>query len=318
MALLAVLILVAIMAALAAAALGRMRLSTRLGGNALQAEQGRLLAVAAADWAALRLTDLVRANPSRLTAAGGWLGRPVPVPLPGGEAIGRVTDGGNCFNLNSLVRGPAEGPLVAAPAGRLQFEALMAELGISELAARRVAASLSDWLDSDDAPVSGGAERETYARASLPHAPGNTLLAEPSELRAVAGVSPELYAALRPWVCALPTTELSPLNVNTLTPAQAPLLAMLAPGQLTVEAARRLIEARPAEGWESAQQFWATPPLDAIEPEPDVLRQVSVRTRWFTLGMRVRVGESELAASALIDAGDQPARVMALRYTEEE
>ncbi len=318
MALLAVLILVAVMAALAAAALGQMRLSTRLAGNALESEQARQLARAGADVAALRIADLVRANPARLSNAGGWIGRPVALPLPGGEVVGRVTDGGNCFNLNSLVRGPPEGPLVARPAGRLQFEMLMAELGISELAARRVAAALSDWLDSDDAPTMGGAERETYARAAIPYAPANGLLAEASELRAIAGVTPELYAALRPWLCALPATDLSPLNVNTLTPAQAPLLAMLLPGQLSVEAARRLLEGRPAQGWESAQQFWATPPLDALDPDPDVLRQVSVRTRWFALGMAVRVGESGLAASALIDAGEQPARVVVLRYTEEE
>lgn len=318
MALLAVLILVAMMAALAAGALGRMRLSTRLAGNALEGEQARMLAIGAIDAAALRVGDLVRASPARLTNAAGWIGRPVPVPLPGGEAVGRVTDGGNCFNLNSVVRGPPGGPLVANPQGQAQLEGLMAELGISQAAARRVAASLADWIDSDDQPQPGGAERDTYARAALPYAPPNGLIAERSELRAVNGVTPQIYAALRPWVCALPGAILSPLNVNTLMPEQAPLLAMLLPDLLSVPAARQLIQRRPAQGWESATQFWSTPPLLDFEPDVETLRQIEVRTRWFALGMRVRVGESELAASALIDAQTQPARIVARRFTEEE
>jgi general secretion pathway protein K len=318
MALLAVLILVAMMAALAATALGRMRLSTRLSGAASESEQARMLAIAAADVAALRIADLVRASPSRLTNAAGWIGRPIPLPLAGGEAVGRVTDGGNCFNLNSVVTGPPEGPLAAYPRGQAQFEGLMSELGVSEAAARRVSAALADWIDSDDQPAPGGAERDVYARAATPYAPANGLLAEASELRAVDGVTPQIYAALRPWVCALPGAVLSPLNVNTLTPEQGPLLAMLLPDLLSVAAARQMIEARPAQGWESAAQFWATPPVDAFEPDAQTLRQVEVRTRWFALGIAVRVGESELRASALIDAETQPARVVARRFTEEE
>ena len=74
--------------------------------------------------------------------------------------------------------------------------------------------------------------------ATAPYRTGNTLFADAGELRAVAGMSPALYRRLRPWLCALPTSDLSPINLNTLSPEQAPLLAMLAPGQLGVERAR--------------------------------------------------------------------------------
>ena len=47
---------------------------------------------------------------------------------------------------------------------------------------------------------------------------------------AIQRTRPATYATLRPHLCALPSTDLSPINVNTLTEAQAPLLVMLSGG----------------------------------------------------------------------------------------
>src|SRR3546814_12229556 len=61
----------------------------------------------------------------------------------------------------------------------------------------------------------------------------------------VAGVTPKIYARLKPWLCVLPVAEPVRLNVNTLAPAQAPLLAMLLPGELGLADARAVLAARP-------------------------------------------------------------------------
>lgn len=317
-ALLTVLMLVSVMAMLSASALERLRVATRLAANAGAIDQARAYAMAAEGIALSRITNLVEADPARTPLAGGWNGRETDLPLPGGAAVAVVRDGGNCFNLNSVVTGQIGQPLMARPQGANQFIALMSFLDIDAGAARQVAAALTDWIDSDLAPQPGGAEDQDYAGGDVPYRTGNTLLADPSELRAVAGVTPEIYEKLRPWVCALPTTDLSPINVNTLAPEQAPLLAMLMPETLPPERARALLLARPPAGFESGYTFWRSAAAKGVVPGGDVEAQTGVRTRWFALGLRVRLGESEVQETALIDAGMPPAKLVRRSWGESE
>jgi general secretion pathway protein K len=226
----------------------------------------------------------------------------------------RVRDGGNCFNLNSLVEGEPQTELVRRPSGVGEFVGLMIALGAGEADARRVAEAAADWIDSDTTPGPGGAEDETYAAAPVPHRSANTFFAEPGELRQVSGVTPALYERLRPWLCALPTSDLAPLNLNTLLPEQAPLLAMLAPGQLSLDQARALLGQRPAGGWGSQAEFWQQSRLRGLAVPLDVQLQPQLRTRWFVLDMRVEFGESEFSESALVDARLLPSRVIARRW----
>src|SRR3546814_6468290 len=121
-------------------------------------------------------------------------------------------------------------------------------LGIDPALAASIAAAAADWIDTDDRPLPDGAEDDTYARAAIPYRTANRFVADASELRAMRGVTPAIYATLRPWICALPTSDLSPINVNTLRPDQAPLIAMLAPEQLSIGDARRAIAARTLRG----------------------------------------------------------------------
>ena len=315
-ALLTVLLLVSVMAVLSATALERLRIGTRLAANAGAIDQARAYAMAAEGIATGRITSLVEADPARTTLAGGWNGRETELPLPGGNATAIVRDGGNCFNLNSVAAGAPGEPLAARPAGVMQFVALMAVLGIGEGEARAVAAALSDWVDSDIDVQPGGAEDSTYQGRAIPYRTGNTLLADPSELRAVAGVTPEIYGKVRPWVCALPVTDLSPIHINTLLPEQAPLLAMLLPGKITIDSARALLLQRPADGYESAYAFWRMSSLAGMIPGPEIEAQTGVRTRWFALELKVRLGDSEIDEQALIDAGLPPAKLVRRNWGE--
>src|SRR3546814_2702054 len=82
------------------------------------------------------------------------------------------------------------------------------------------------------------------------------------------GGTPAIDAALRPGICALPTSDLSPINVNTLRPDQAPLIAMLAPEQLSIGDARRAIAARPLRGYDSVEDFWKSGALKGVGVAP--------------------------------------------------
>lgn len=317
-ALLTVLMLVAVMAALSASALERLRLSTRLAANAGAIDQARAYAVAAEQIASARISDLVDAGPARLSGAA-WNGRTTQLPLPGGVATARIRDGGNCFNLNSVVSGQPgmpDAPLISRQTGISQLVMLMRAIGIGEAEARRVAYSLADWVDSDSGALAEGAEDAAYAQRTPAYRTGNTFLADPSELRAVAGVTPEIYQRLRPWVCALPTSELSPINVNTLAPEQAPLVAMLLPTPIGVDRVRSLIAGRPATGWDGVSAFLNDASRAGMVLGPEAGAQVKVETRWFALDATVELGVGRVDEQALIDARILPARVVRRSWGE--
>lgn len=309
-ALLTVLLLVAVIAVLAATALEKLRLSTRLASNMVAIEQARGYAMAAETLATTRIDSLLSANTNQVTLAGGWSGRPFRLPVPGGVASATVVDGGNCFNVNGLAVSGGPGVLIARPAAIVQFTRLMTLLGIPRQTAATIAAATADWIDSDSTPLPNGAEDDRYGNRQSGYRTGNTMMSDISELRAIAEVTPQVYAKLRPWLCAQPRAEPSRINVNTLLPEQAPLFAMLLPDTLTIDQARALLLERPAQGYTSTEAFWKLPALRGVIVFPDAQAQTAVTTRWFALRIEVELGGSELTESALIDATVQPARLV--------
>src|SRR3546814_10167924 len=153
-ALLPVLLLVAVRSVVTATLLERLTIATRLTGNAGALDQVRAYTLSAEALAAARIGDLIAADPERTTLAGGWNDTSVPLPVAGGSGTARVTDGGNCFNLNSLVSGNDQAALAARPGGIAQFRGLMQILGIDPALAASIAAAAADWIDTDDRPSS--------------------------------------------------------------------------------------------------------------------------------------------------------------------
>ncbi|MFL6843477.1 MAG: type II secretion system minor pseudopilin GspK [Allosphingosinicella sp.] len=314
-ALLAVLVLVAIMGTIAAVAFDRLRLSTALSLNGAALDQTRGYALGVEDLLTLRIDDLAAEDPYVTSLAGDWNGAERQIPLPGeGVALGTVRDGGNCFNLNSLVQGDPATGLVQRPAGIEQFTGLMLVLGVPDATARRVAAAAADWADSDSVVGPDGAEDDAYRAAAPAYRPGDTFFADATELRAVAGVTPEIFRLVKPHVCALPTDSLSPINVNTLLPQDAPLLAMLAPGRVRIDRVRSVLASRPAGGWSSSYDFWRSAQVAGIESAADPMSQLQLKTYWFTIDLDVRFQDAELEEWALVDARLSPARVVARRW----
>lgn len=307
-ALLSVLLLVAVMAVIAATALDRLTLATRIAGGAATVDQGRAYAFAAEQIALRRVADLVARDASRLSADGGWLDRDFVLPLPGGQGTARLSDAANCFNLNSLVAETAPGRLSQRAGAVAQFTELMVLIGIDRGQALGIAGATADWIDSDGNEGPVGAEDAAYRSMQPAYLPANRKMADVSELRAVRGVSPKLYARLKPWICALPMAEPVRVNVNTLRPEQAPLVAMLAPGQISIADARAALAARPGGGYGSSQRFWAARSLERVKPSDDVAEQAAVTSRWLALRTQVTMGDGFLTANSLIDAqGGAPA-----------
>ncbi len=315
-ALLTVLMLVAIIAVMAGAALEKLRLSTRLAGNAAAGEQARAYALAAETLATTRIGAMLEASPKRVTLQGDWSGRPFGMPLPGGGfATARVRDGGNCFNLNSLVSGRA-GAYVTDPLMRPQFVRLMRLLDVPVQVAEQIAAGTADWIDSDQAQQAMGAEDAAYLNRETPYRTADTLMTDPSEIRAVAGMTSQIYATLKPWICTLPVAQAAPINVNTLLPEQAPILAMLFPDTMSIAGARQMILQRPPQGVGSTDVFFKSAALQG-NANADGERGTAIVSKWFTLQIDVTIGTTVLQEHALIDATTLPARLVSRQWGED-
>lgn len=316
MALLTVLLLVAVMAAVAAAVLDDVRFSVRRTTNTERQAQAQWYADGAERLARRRIARLAARDPSRTPLRPAWNGRRFEFPVEGGTIGATIRDGQACFNLNSVVQGVGE-DLTVRPEGVAQFLALGRAVGAPESRMRAAADALVDWLDADGETRPLGAEDGAYAGLADPYRTAGMMLVEISELRAVKGVDADLYQRLRPWVCALPDTRPAPLNINTLTPEQAPLLVMLSDGALGLEEARRVIGRRPADGWRDVSAFRADPAAAALPAAAD--EQLTVVTRYFDLRIDVDYGGLRAVRTALLHApSDGPARTVIQRWTPDE
>ena len=314
-ALLTVLLLVAVIAVLAGTALEKLRLATRLGGNAVALDQARAYSFAAETLAVVKVSDLLAKHPERVTLQGGWSGTPFALPIPNGTATATVSDGGNCFNLNSLAVEITPGVYASFTPARLQFARLIRLVDPAARSPDGIAAAAADWIDSDNNPLDGGAEDGAYSGGRQSYRTSGTLMADPSELRAVTGVSRADYDKLRPWLCALPRAERTTINVNTLLPEQAPLIAMLAPGTVSVEAVRQVLLQRPPQGFATSGAFWSQPAL-AGAAAGEAAAQTDVRSKWFALRVDVALGGTQLEQYGLIDATTLPARLVSRQWGE--
>ena len=316
-ALLTVLLLVAVMSVVAVAVLDDVRFGLRRAANARAIGQAQWYGLGAEELARVRISRLSLASPGRTTLVGDWNGRSFRFPVEQGVIDARISDAVGCFNLNSLVEQQGD-RLVRRADGARQFVSLLQALGMTESRALILANDIGDWIDSDDVSDSGG-EDGAYARLTAPYRTGGALLSEVSEIRAVRGVTPEQYRLIRPYVCALPTTDLSPINVNTLSSDRGVLITMLTAGAIPPQAAARLLATRPADGWPDIQAFWNEPMLVDHVPSEPVRNQVTVRTRYFSLDARVTFAGAQSTLSSLFELQSPGAvRLVARRWMRDE
>lgn len=181
----AALILVLWLVALLAALIGAFALTARvesLQGRVLSDGTGlQELARAGIEYALVRVAD-----PEPTTR---WLpdGRAYAWRFADAAIEVRIVDETGKVDLNQ-----ADAPLLAA---------LMQAVGAERAQAERVAAAILDWRDSDPlTQVNGGAEDADYAAAGLEYGAKDALFESVAEVQQVLGMTPELYAALEPYL----------------------------------------------------------------------------------------------------------------------
>lgn len=300
-ALLIVLLLVATLSFIALAATERTTLSAARSLNERIRSESLWYAFGAETLAIAALESAYEASEGKMSLDDPWATTPINAPLDSGAALLSFADDTACFNLNSLggaassgggnpaVSGPSVGPALKPILPVDEFAALARNLGMSEFEGAALAEVVADWVDEDSNRRPQGAEDAHYGGLPSPYRTGNVPLASISELRAMKGVTRDIYAALKPYLCVHPGDKPSTINVNMLTEEDAPVLAAAletyAGGRpIAVQAAADIIAARPPGGYDLVTAFFDEPSvraLNILSPPTDrfAVKSQYVRTR---------------------------------------
>ena len=266
-ALLVVLLLVATLAFIALSITERTSLSASRSVNARVRHESLWLAFGAETLALVAVEAAWKSRNGVMSLDDPWISEPMNVPFEsGGGARLFFRDATACFNVNSLVVDTsgsgafgADSPTVA------EFSRLARNIGLSSIEGEQLAFVIADWVDADTSRLPQGAEDEYYSVLPSPYRTGNQGLGSVSELRAMKGMTRELYGALKPYLCAPPVANPSVINVNMLTLSHAPILAALLGDEVTVAQAQEIIAARPPGGYAGASDFLESPAMTALE-----------------------------------------------------
>ncbi len=181
-----------------------------------------------------------------------------------GQLPGASGPAANALRAVAAAAGVTLGPPVkAAPGGDLpplspqqvaiaRFVLLLKTLGIEPA----IVPAVLDWLDADsETRFPDGAEDAYYANLEPPYRAANRPFVDPSELLLVRGVTPAIYARLRPFVVVLEGG--AALNLNT---ASTTVLMSLAPG-IDRATADLIVKARAAQPFQTPSALANSPAL---------------------------------------------------------
>lgn len=306
-ALVTVIMMVAMMSALAISVVETARFGLQRTANSEHMDEAHWYLLGAEAYAAGLIDKAAQRADDAANLVADWIDHPLVLPLDGGGSMQiTVADGSNCFNLNSVVMPGEGGRLIADPDGVARFALFLEVSGLEN--SQLLAAALADWIDTDAAPLPGGAEAPAYEDGQ-PHPP-NALLTDRSDLARVAGFRPDVIARIAPLVCARPAAGANPINIETIRPDQARLLAAIAGRGLSVSEAEQLISARPADGWGSTDAFLADSRISRLELSEGTKALLVRRSNWYVVAMTVRLDGISENSLALVTAGAGHARVV--------
>jgi general secretion pathway protein K len=241
----------------------------------------------------LRDLDNDKRNKREVDHPGETWAKPFPAfPVPGGSVQASLHDLQGRFNLNLLVQENA-----VNTAAQTTLKRMLANLDLPD----NLDAALIDWMDSDNEPNGvDGAEDDFYTRLPVPYRTANQPLADVSELLLVKGFTPEVVAALRPHVSALPATAL--INVNTATPE----LVRAFTENMTASGAEELRRNRPSDGYETADAFLDEPAFNGLDATAkNALKPLLVvRTGYFELSARATISGRHSVLHSVLARGD--------------
>ncbi|MCF6337386.1 MAG: type II secretion system minor pseudopilin GspK [Gammaproteobacteria bacterium] len=313
-ALITALLVAALVTVVAVAMASRQQLDIRRTGNMLEADQAYMYALAAESWATQMLKeDKQKTQIDTLTED--WAMKLPPIPIEGGVITGSVEDLQGRFNLNNLITvsvgNNAANNSNAAKNGQPDqvqikiLQSLLAQVSFAEEKVQLspfVANRVADWIDANLNALADGAEDLLYLGLDVPYRTANRLMASPSELAAVAGLSLRDVSALLPLVTALPVS--TAINVNT-----APEMVLLSLHEdITPRIATELAAMRVNMAFETVAEF-----VKKLKDDYNVTldtKLVSVSSEYFLVSSEAVIGRTTLRMYSLLERKNNVIKVM--------
>ncbi len=305
-ALIFVLLIVAVLVALAATMTERMSTQFYRASNLLNHQQAYWYSMGVEALAQVAIEETYKENSDVVNLSQAWAMKDAHYPLDNGEAIGSIRDMQSCFNLNALSGLPVSSNPSERPYLVKVLAYMLEDAGIESYQAEVIADSAKEFVDSNDTVnTPSGVENSTYEGFKPAYSAPNGMIADGTEFRAINQVSAQAMNAVKRVTCAIPTSTLA-VNVNTIKPEQALLLAGLFQPNLSLDDAKKIIDGRPYDGWSSVQDFLAEPEISRVAAniQSEATPYLVVTSKYFELDAQIKVDKSRVRLRSLLYSAD--------------
>ena len=197
----------------------------------------------------------LRFNSNKLTKDNPIINEPMIFNLNGADIVGKISDYGNCFNINSIVT-LNDSNYVENKNAAAAFRKILSLNEIDNNVIEEVIDQTIDWIDKDTNPRAYGLE-DYYYSGPL-HSPreytGMRLMVSIEELKSIPAVKQIDWNIFKNHFCAIPILNELSLNINTLDLEDAYLLSSIF-SNLTIKDAEYILDNIPKSGFDDLNNF---------------------------------------------------------------
>ena len=197
----------------------------------------------------------LRFNSNKLTKDNPIINEPMVFNLNGADILGKISDYGNCFNINSIVT-LNDSNYVENKNSVAAFRKILSLNEIDNNIIEEVIDQTIDWIDKDTNPRAYGLE-DYYYSGPL-HSPreytGMRLMVSIEELKSIPAVKQIDWNIFKNHFCAIPILNELSLNINTLDLEDAYLLSSIF-SNLTIKDAEYILDNIPKSGFDDLNNF---------------------------------------------------------------
>lgn len=302
-ALISVMLIIALCVVIAAQISNTQRMSISRSQNLFERQQAFHYAKGAEAFVGVLITEAIKESDGVVHLGQPWAMEGMSFPVDGGLIEGQVSDLSSCFNVNALWQPNMSDELQQQR--RQLFVKLLEKLDIqADISHPDLANNIYDWIDPDDyATEAVGYDGDMYTSLEYPYLSANSAIAHENELRVIYGFDPIVMNELKDHVCAIPQFHGLMINVNTIKAEKPELLMVML--DIDDQKAAEIIGARPEEGFENLDDFWALEEVATITNIANVDKSYfTVTSNFFKLITNASYNDVKFALTSVIQVNE--------------